>query len=78
MRYLGLISISIGIVTATLPLLSQTPSTQKPSFEVASIKPTDPAQLRNGVYSSGGLAIRGRCHGIDSKFPADDIGNSIH
>src|SRR5262249_27243959 len=77
MRNPSLLFPLVVIAIGTIPLLSQSPSEQRSSFEVASIKPADPNQFRNGVPESLGLPVRGRCHGIDSKFPPDDTGNVV-
>jgi uncharacterized protein (TIGR03435 family) len=46
-------------------------SSNKLAFEVASIKPAVRMQLPPGTF-----VPQGRCRGIDSKFPPNDVGNS--
>jgi uncharacterized protein (TIGR03435 family) len=51
----GKIILSLAVITtAAIPLLSQTPPTQKPSFEVASIKPSDPGNTRFAIVGQPG------------------------
>src|SRR5215471_11884871 len=58
-----LIAFSIPVI----PLLFQSPSERKPSFEVASIKPT---KLQ-------GMGVQSACHGIDSKFAPKDLAATV-
>jgi bla regulator protein blaR1 len=51
----GKIIFSLAVITtAAIPLLSQTPPTQKPSFEVASIKSSDPGNNRFAIVGQPG------------------------
>ena len=51
----------LGIIVIAIPILSQTPAEKRPSFEVATIKPTDPGQRGTQInyQPSGRLVMRG-------------------
>ena len=53
--------IFLGIVVIVIPLLCQTATEKKPSFEVATIKPSDPGQRGQQIMNQPGgrLVIRG-------------------
>jgi uncharacterized protein (TIGR03435 family) len=53
--------ILLGFVVIVIPVLCQTPAEKKPSFEVATIKPSDPGQRGSqiGNQPGGRLVIRG-------------------
>ena len=56
-----LLLIVLGMAVVAIPLLSQTPGKARPSFEVASIKPSDPGQ-RGGMIQNrpgGRMVIAG-------------------
>src|SRR5215831_194090 len=53
-RYVRFILSVSAIVAAVIPLASQTPTQQKPSFEVASIKPNVSGDLRVSLGTQAG------------------------
>src|SRR5438309_1921083 len=66
MRYLSgkVVLVIASITTAVIPVASQTPPAQKPSFEVASVKPSEPNQrgatiqkLLGGWFVARGVSL---------------------
>jgi uncharacterized protein (TIGR03435 family) len=53
--------IFLGILVIVIPVLSQAPAEKRPSFEVATIKPSDPGQRGQQIMNQPGgrLVIRG-------------------
>jgi len=61
MKLKALSLICLGIIVIVIPVLCQTPSEKRPSFEVATIKPSDPGQRGQQIMNQPGgrLVIRG-------------------